>query len=85
MLTRPSEKDWDVLLAVFRACLPRRGDKGQDDRTFLGNQYEAPRRQSVEQTAIRGGCGHGKQVDGFQHPATLGVELKERSASSAQL
>lgn len=35
MLTRLSEEDWGVLLAVFRACLPRRGDKGRDDRKFL--------------------------------------------------
>ena len=31
MLTRMSEEDWDVVLMVFRAVLPRRGDKGRDD------------------------------------------------------
>lgn len=35
MLTRLSEEDWDVLLKVFHACLPRRGDNGRDDRKFL--------------------------------------------------
>ena len=35
MLTGMSEKDWDVALTVFRAVLPRRGDKGRDDRKFL--------------------------------------------------
>jgi transposase len=30
-----SEADWAAVLAVFRACLPRRGGKGRDDRTFL--------------------------------------------------
>src|SRR3954454_1100834 len=35
MLTRMSEKDWDVVLMVFRAVLPRRGDKGRNDRRFL--------------------------------------------------
>lgn len=35
-------------------------------------------RQTAAPTAIRGGCGHGEQVDGFEHPANLGVELKER-------
>ena len=35
MLTRMSETDWDVALTVFRAALPRRGDKGRDDRKFL--------------------------------------------------
>src|SRR5688572_17136796 len=35
MLTRMSEEDWDVTLKVFRAVLPRRGDKGRDDRKFL--------------------------------------------------
>jgi transposase len=33
--TRLSEADWAAALAVFRACLPRRGGKGRDDRTFL--------------------------------------------------
>ena len=35
MSTQMSEEDWDHTLAVFRACLPRRGRKGQDDRRFL--------------------------------------------------
>ena len=35
MLTRMSEADWDFVLKVFRAVLPRRGDKGRDDRKFL--------------------------------------------------
>ena len=35
MLTRMSEADWDCALKVFRAVLPRRGDKGRDDRKFL--------------------------------------------------
>ena len=30
-----SEADWDLVLKVFRAVLPRRGDKGRDDRKFL--------------------------------------------------
>jgi transposase len=33
--TRLCEADWAAILAVFRACLPRRGGKGKDDRTFL--------------------------------------------------
>jgi hypothetical protein len=32
MLTRMSEEDWDVVLMVFRAVLPRRGDKGRDGK-----------------------------------------------------
>lgn len=35
MLTRMSEAEWGVALTVFRAALPRRGDKGRDDRKFL--------------------------------------------------
>ena len=35
MLTQMIEEDWDVVLMVFRAVLPRRGDKGRDDRKFL--------------------------------------------------
>ena len=35
MLTRMTETDWEIALAVFRGCLPRRGDKGRDDRRFL--------------------------------------------------
>lgn len=30
-----SEEDWDHVLLVFRACLPRRGRKAVDDRRFL--------------------------------------------------
>ncbi len=35
MSTRMSEEDWAATLAVFRACLPRRGRKAADDRLFL--------------------------------------------------
>ena len=35
MLTRMSEEDWDVVVAVFRSVRSRRGDKGRDDRRFL--------------------------------------------------
>ena len=34
MSTRMSDTDWAHTLTVFRACLPRRGRKGQDDRRF---------------------------------------------------
>ena len=30
-----NEEDWAHTLTVFRACLPRRGRKGEDDRRFL--------------------------------------------------
>ena len=35
MLTRMSERDWELVLDVFRAARSRRGDKGRDDRRFL--------------------------------------------------
>jgi transposase len=35
MSTRIDEEDWAHALTVFRACLPRRGRKGKDDRRFL--------------------------------------------------
>ncbi len=35
MLTHMTEADWDIVLEVFRGCLPRRGDKARDDRGFL--------------------------------------------------
>jgi transposase len=35
MSTRMDEEDWTHTLTVFRACLPRRGRKGEDDRRFL--------------------------------------------------
>jgi transposase len=35
MSTRMDEEDWAHTLNVFRACLPRRGRKGNDDRLFL--------------------------------------------------
>ncbi len=35
MSTRMDENDWVHTLAVFRACLPRRGRKAEDDGQFL--------------------------------------------------
>jgi transposase len=35
MSTRMDEEDWTHTLDVFRACLPRRGRKAEDDRRFL--------------------------------------------------
>lgn len=35
MSTRMDEEDWTHTLEVFRACLPRRGRKADDDRHFL--------------------------------------------------
>ena len=35
MSTKMDENDWAHTLAVFRACLPRRGRKAADDRRFL--------------------------------------------------
>ena len=35
MSTKMDEDDWTHTLAVFRACLPRRGRKAKDDRRFL--------------------------------------------------
>src|ERR1039457_3336933 len=35
MLTTMTEEDWTIVLKVFEASRPRRGDKGRDDRSFL--------------------------------------------------
>lgn len=35
MSTKMTERDWELALEVLRACLPRRGAKGRDDRLFL--------------------------------------------------
>ena len=35
MSTKMTEEDWEHTILVFRACLPRRGRKGLDDRLFL--------------------------------------------------
>src|SRR5436305_12213970 len=35
MVTAMTEADWAVVLQVFTASRPRRGDKGRDDRKFL--------------------------------------------------
>src|ERR1035438_1029277 len=35
MLTTMTEEDWTIVLKVFEASRPRRGDKGRDDRIFL--------------------------------------------------
>ena len=35
MPARMMDEDFQVALEIFRACLPRRGDKGHDDLLFL--------------------------------------------------
>jgi transposase len=35
MLTRMEQRDWQIALDVFRASLPRRGEKSRNDRLFL--------------------------------------------------
>jgi hypothetical protein len=35
MSTKMNDEDWRHTVAVFRACLPRRGRKANDDRRFL--------------------------------------------------
>lgn len=35
LLTGMTDRDWAVVLEVFRGCLSRRGDKGRDDLLFL--------------------------------------------------
>jgi transposase len=35
MLTKLTEQDWIIVLRVFEASLPRRGDKAEDNRRFL--------------------------------------------------
>jgi transposase len=35
MLTGMTERDWELVLKVFRACRSRRGDKGRNDLRFL--------------------------------------------------
>ena len=49
MSTRMNEEDWAHTLAVFRACLPRRGRKAANDRLFL----EAMHFFTVENVRLR--------------------------------
>jgi hypothetical protein len=35
MLTKLTEQDWELVLEVFRAARPKRGEPGHDDRKFL--------------------------------------------------
>ena len=35
MSTKMTERDWEIALEVFRASLPRRGEKSKHDRKFL--------------------------------------------------
>jgi transposase len=35
MLTKLTEENWTIILQVFEASLPRRGEKGADNRRFL--------------------------------------------------
>jgi len=37
MLTRMTDDEWAIVLKVFEASRSRRGDKGRDDRKFLGS------------------------------------------------
>jgi hypothetical protein len=37
MLTQMSDADWEIVVAAFLAARSRRGDKGHDDRKFLGS------------------------------------------------
>jgi len=67
------EDDWARTLAVFRACLPRRGRKGEDDRRFL----EALHFFTVENVrwrALPGRFGHWnsvwKRFDRLTRPAS---------------
>ena len=36
MLTRMTDEEWALVVDIFRSVCPRRGDKGRDDRRFLG-------------------------------------------------
>jgi hypothetical protein len=49
MPTRMTERDWAVVLKVFRAACSRRGDKGRNDRKFL----EAPHSFTVHNITWR--------------------------------
>ena len=35
MSLKMTEADWQIVLEVFRACLPARGAEAKDDRLFL--------------------------------------------------
>ncbi len=39
MSRKMAEADWSVALEVFCVSLPRRGDKGRNDRLFLEAMY----------------------------------------------
>lgn len=52
MSTKMVQADWTVALEVFRASLPRRGDKGRNDRLFL----EAMPYFSAHNRRRRGSC-----------------------------
>jgi len=47
MSTKMDEDDWAHTLAVFRACLPRRGRKAEDDRRFLEALLPIPTKPPV--------------------------------------
>ena len=52
MSTNMDEDDWTHALAVFRACLPRRGRKAEDDRRFLrGASFLHRRERSLARSA----------------------------------
>ena len=51
MSTKMDDDDWAHTLAVFRACLPRRGRKGKDDRRFLEASFLHRRERSLARSA----------------------------------
>ncbi len=53
MSTKMDEDDWKHTLAVFRACLPRRGRKAEDDRRFLEALHFFTWRRSLRRASLR--------------------------------
>ena len=52
MSTKMDEDDWKHTLAVFRACLPRRGRKAEDDRRFLEALHFFTWRRSLRRASL---------------------------------
>ena len=78
MSTKMTEKDWVGALEIFRAPLPRRGDKGWDDRLF----FKAMHYFSVHNTLLAGAAGAVRQME-QRAGLLLGAPPRDRGIARA--
>jgi hypothetical protein len=74
MSTKMNEEDWTPTLAVFRACLPRRGRKAENDRRLLEALHlrsVARPARSLRSLEQRGNASTGRARPAFSKPSLM--------------